>query len=127
MSSRSRPRATPSSTLLGREAESAAQRWYRERGFDLLDRNARLGPLEIDLVVADRVHLVFVEVRARRDLRFGHPAATVDGRKQGRLRAAAARWLTAHPEVAGLRVRFDVVAVVGRGAGAQLTVYENAF
>lgn len=127
MSSPLRRRATPSSTRLGREAESAALDWYRQRGFGIVDRNARLGPLELDLVVADRVHLVFVEVRARRDLRFGHPAATVDGRKQGRIRAAAARWLAAHPERAGLRVRFDVVAIVGRGASAELTVYANAF
>jgi Holliday junction resolvase-like predicted endonuclease len=31
--------------------------------------------------------------------------------KQRRLRRAAAAWLSARPELAGLQVRFDVVAV----------------
>lgn len=112
---------------IGRAAEELAARWYLRRGFVLLDRNARLGPLELDLVLTDRHSLVFVEVRARKNLTYGHPAASVDGRKQGRLRAAAARWLAAHPEATCRCVRFDVVAVVGRGPNATLTVYENAF
>ncbi len=118
---------TPSSTALGRTAETLALEWYLTRGYVLLDRNARLGPLELDLVVARGGTVVFVEVRARKDLRFGHPAATVDGRKQGRLRAAATRWLVRHPERRALRPRFDVVAIVGHGPAASLTVYEDAF
>lgn len=117
----------PAPLHLGREAECLAAERYVRLGFTVVDQNARLGPLELDLVMANRTWLVFVEVRARSDLRFGHPAATVDGRKQGRLRVAAARWLSLHPEWAGRRIRFDVVGVIGRGRGATLTVFENAF
>jgi Holliday junction resolvase-like predicted endonuclease len=35
----------------------------------------------------------------------------VTAEKQRRLRRAAEAWLAAHPEVAGLEARFDVVAV----------------
>jgi Holliday junction resolvase-like predicted endonuclease len=35
----------------------------------------------------------------------------VDDEKQRRLRRAADAWLARHPEAAGLRVTFDVIAV----------------
>lgn len=121
------PRGRPTSVGIGRAAEALAARWYEGHGYVVVDRNVRLGPLEIDLIVADANHLVFVEVRARRDLAFGHPAATVDGRKRGRVRAAAARWLATRRSSGFGVVRFDVVAVVGVGSSATIAVYENAF
>ena len=83
-----------------------------------VERNYRVarGPRarggEVDLILRDHDGtLVFVEVRARADLRHGGAAATVDGRKQQRLVFAARHFL------ARFRVlppcRFDVVSVEG--------------
>jgi Holliday junction resolvase-like predicted endonuclease len=41
----------------------------------------------------------------------GDPLEMVTEEKQRRLRRAAAAWLVAHPEAAGLEARFDAVAV----------------
>jgi putative endonuclease len=46
---------------------------------------------------------------------FGDPLEMVTEEKVRRVRRAAEAWLAAHPELAGLEVRFDVV--VERGAG----------
>ena len=48
---------------------------------------------ELDLVMRDGQTLVFVEVRARRSMAFGGAAASIDARKQLRLRRAAERYL----------------------------------
>ena len=42
---------------------------------------------------------------------FGDPLEMVTAEKQRRVRRAAAAWLAAKPELSGLRVGFDVVAV----------------
>ncbi len=60
----------------------------------------------------DGAVLVFVEVRYRRSVRFGTPAATVDARKQRRLATTARHYLKTHPTQ--LACRFDVVAISGQ-------------
>jgi putative endonuclease len=58
---------------------------------------------------------VFCEVKQKSGTDFGDPAEMVTEEKQRRLRRAAAAWLAARPELGGLRVRFDVVAVSPAG------------
>ncbi len=58
--------------------------------------------------------LRFVEVKEKRGPGFGDPLEMVTAEKQRRLRRAAETWLAARPELAGLLVGFDVVAVRGR-------------
>lgn len=74
-------------------------------------RNVRFRVGEIDLVMRDREVMVFVEVRFRRPSRFGGPAATVDYRKQQRIRRAATLWLIQTALVDRAPCRFDVVAM----------------
>ena len=55
--------------------------------------------------------LRFVEVKEKRSARFGDPLEMITPEKQRRLRQAAETWLAARPELAALRVGFDVIAV----------------
>lgn len=96
----------------GRWGEEQAAQWYARRGCAVLDRNWRCDRGELDLVVADGDTVVFVEVKARRDDRFGSASAAVGDRKQQTLRLLAARWFADHPGCRG-EMRFDVVAITG--------------
>lgn len=98
----------------GRRAELAACRYLQQQGLTLVEGNYRCGSGEIDLVMRDGQTLVFVEVRYRRSVRFGSAAESVDGRKQGKLLAAAAHYLQTHPKAARRACRFDVVALAGQ-------------
>jgi putative endonuclease len=102
-----------------------AERLTRE-GFTLLGRNVRVGRLELDLIARRQQLLVFCEVRARTHDRFVAPAATMDFRKVGRVRQAAARWLQQHRQ-GSVDVRFDVAAVIFDTPGGRVEYYEGAF
>ena len=64
---------------------------------------------EIDLIVADRRYLVFVEVKLRKSDTFASAFEHVDRRKQDRIRTTAAIYLSEYPT--DLQPRFDVVEI----------------
>lgn len=99
----------------GAEAEAQARRHLQNQGLTLIESNYRCRQGEIDLIMDDRGSTVFVEVRYRRSATFGGGAASVDGRKQARLIAAASHYLQRHPALAQRPARFDVIAI-GPGA-----------
>jgi putative endonuclease len=90
-------------------AERRAARWYRLRGWRILGTNVWAGRNEIDLVARRGRRLRFVEVKG--GIAFGDPAERVTAEKQRRVRRAAQAWLRSHPELRGLDMGFDVVAV----------------
>jgi putative endonuclease len=94
----------------GAEAERRARRFYRLRGYRVLDANVWAGGNEIDLILRRGGRLVFCEVKEKSYESFGDPAEMVGPEKQRRLRRAAEAWLAARPELDGLEVGFDVVA-----------------
>ena len=97
----------------GRRAERRAVFWYRLRGYRILGRNVWAGGNELDLVARRGSRIVVCEVKSKGGPGFGEPAEMVTPEKQRRLRAAAEAWLQANPQLRGLAVRFDVVAVAG--------------
>jgi len=110
---------------LGDRAEEAAAALYEGRGFSVVDRNVRVGRLEIDLIVSRGGMLVFVEVRSRRAGGMVHPALTIRGAKAQHMRQAAAMWLQSNG-ARGRVVRMDVVAASELPDRTfELEVYEN--
>jgi len=109
----------------GREAENRAWEYLQSRGLRLLQRNYRSRRGEIDLILQDHDSLVFVEVRYRRESRFGTGAESVDRRKQSKLIACAQYYMQTNPEIARQPCRFDVVSV--GGSGETIEWIRNAF
>ncbi len=97
------------SRLLGRWGESQAAEFLRGKGFRIIAANWRCRFGEIDLIAADDEFLCFVEVKLRKSAAFGPAAASVDRRKQDRLRTAAALYLSRHET--DLQPRFDVIEI----------------
>jgi putative endonuclease len=111
----SSPSAEPrrSTRALGGAVERRALWFYRLRGYRILATNVWIAGYELDLVVRRGRRLVFCEVKAKTDDRFGDPLEMVGPEKQRRLRRAAEAWQGAHPEADGLEVSFDVIAERG--------------
>lgn len=94
----------------GRAGEDVALKFLRGQGLHLIARNYRCRYGEIDLVMEDGRTVVFVEVRLRANKRYGGAAASVDRRKQLRLRTTAARFLQER-RLLDRPARFDVAAL----------------
>ena len=75
----------------------------------------------------DGATLVFVEVRYRRDARYGGGAASVDFNKRRKLVRAAQLFLVSHREFANASCRFDVIEVAPIGAGWRVRHLPDAF
>ena len=109
----------------GLDAEDEAARFLNAQGFAVLDRRWKCKDGELDLVVASKGLIVFVEVKARADQSAGQAALERLGADHARLMAAAEQWIAAHSEACeGRDMRFDVVLIV---PGAPITHVENAF
>jgi putative endonuclease len=107
----------------GAAAERRAVRHYRLRGYRILATNVWVGGNELDVVARRGRMLVFCEVKEKLGDGYGDPFEMVGPEKQRRVRRAAESWLAAHPELAALQARFDVVAV----RGARVERLANAF
>jgi putative endonuclease len=113
---------------LGQFGEEQAARYLRRRFYTVLERNYRCRFGEIDLIARRGGVLAFVEVKLRKDDRYGEAREFVTPQKQQRVRAAAEHWLSLHETQ--LQPRFDVVEVYApRGADGPLKLkhIENAF
>jgi putative endonuclease len=97
----------------GARWEDAALHHLTRHGLELVTRNfiCRFG--EIDLVLRERGILVFAEVRYRGDVARGDGTVSVGPAKRAKLTRAAALYLQAHPHLAALPCRFDVVGCGG--------------
>jgi putative endonuclease len=103
------PRSDP--TPAGSDAEQAARRLLESAGLVHVAANVRYKVGELDLVMRDGDALVFIEVRARRSLRYGGAAASVGHHKRVRLHRAANRFLLERfGQHRWPACRFDVVA-----------------
>ncbi|HUZ83017.1 MAG TPA: YraN family protein [Gaiellaceae bacterium] len=100
----------PTSPQPRNAAERRAARWYRLRGYRILETNCWRAGAEIDVVARRGRVVVFCEVKSKSGEGFGDPLEMVDARKVARVRRAATAWLGGHPELDGLEVRFDVIA-----------------
>ena len=112
--------------ILGQNGEDVAAAFYEARGFDVLDRNYRVGEGEIDVIARREGLVVFCEVKTRRSDSWGQPAEAVDWRKQQRLRRLAARYMRER-KPGPAEIRFDVVSIVVREGRTEVTHLPSAF
>jgi putative endonuclease len=115
----------------GAAIEAAARVHLVNAGLREVASNANYRFGELDLVMLEgggaTATLVFVEVRYRRDSRFGGGAASVDASKRRKIVRAAQAFLAAHPRLAQMACRFDVVDADGDPASPRFDWLRDAF
>lgn len=104
----------------GRGGEALAAAYLELAGLTVLERNARLAGVEVDLVARERDVRVIVEVKLRSRSDYGGAALAVDRVKRERLLRAARSLGDGEP------VRVDVVAIELVDGGLDLRHYRNA-
>jgi putative endonuclease len=96
---------------LGQSGEETVVRYLEKKGYTILAKNYRCKVGEIDIIAGDNADLVFIEVKTRSGLGYGHPAAAVTSRKQRQI-ARAAQWYLAEKQLFDTPARFDVISVL---------------
>ncbi|NJB86632.1 putative endonuclease [Lewinella marina] len=110
----------------GERGEALAQRYLLDHGYTVEARNYRYRRTEIDIIARRDGILVFVEVKTRSSLAFGHPSTFFKPEQQRRISRAASMYME---EVNyEWEIRFDLIAILYRSpTDYQLTHYEDVF
>lgn len=95
--------------IAGAWGEALAAQYLINKKYKLLSSGYRCRFGEIDLIVKDRKHLVFVEVKLRKSSSFAQGREFVDIHKQDRLRTTASFYLQEFPTK--LQPRFDIIEI----------------
>ena len=106
---------------LGFSYEKIACQYLEEQGLKILEMNYHIRQGEVDIIAREGNILVFLEVKYRRDERYGHPAEAVTPAKQKKICLVAKHYCyTRHFDGA---VRFDLVSLCGE----EIIWYRDAF
>lgn len=97
--------------MTGKQAEQFACHYLQKQNLTLITQNYHCRRGEIDLIMQDQYTLVFVEVRYRKNARFGSALESVDHRKQAKIITTAEHYLLQNRQQYS-DYRFDVIAVM---------------
>ena len=100
---------TPTTKSIGDQGEEIAHQYLESKGYTILERNWRTSTLEVDIICTDEEFLIFVEVKYRKNSKFGEPVEFISGDKMRNLSIAAGRYLEKKDYMGS--IRFDVVGI----------------
>ncbi len=100
-----------SSIQRGQQYEDLALDYLLGQGLELVVRNYRCRWGELDLLMQEQGSLIIVEVRYRKNARFGSAMESVTANKQSRIVAATKHYIMTHK--INQPIRFDVLAITG--------------
>ena len=99
----------PRNKLTGAWGEALAAEYLRKKRYKILAAGYFCKFGEIDLIVLNKKHLVFVEVKLRKSGDFAQAMEFVDRRKQDRIRMTASMYISEN--ATDLQPRFDVIEI----------------
>ena len=108
---------------LGSEKEELAIAYLTEQGIKILARNFYFRGGELDLIVKDGEYICFIEVKYRKNDRFGCPEDSVTFAKQKKMIKGARQYLYSKKYPEQIPCRFDVIAIHQE----DITWIQNAF
>jgi len=118
---------TTTKQTTGNLAEDEALAFLTQKGMELIERNFRCYVGEIDLIMRDPTHVVFVEVRFRSRSCYGNATDSIIPDKIKKIIRAATMYLQMKKWLYKVDSRFDIVAIDLTKAGKKITWLKNAF
>ena len=109
---------------IGNLGEDLAVKFLLEKGYELLERNFFKPFGEIDIIAKDKDYLVFIEVKARKNVNFGFPREFVNKNKIKKIQDVAQMYML-EKNLFGIKIRFDVIEIIFDEH--KITHIDNAF
>ena len=110
---------------LGQRGEDLAASYLQKKGYKIIQRNYKTMIGEIDIIARDRDDLVFIEVKTRESLEYGHPFESVNKNKRRKIANVAMLYLKRLKDIPPCR--FDVVSVYYEQGRAEFNLIQDAF
>lgn len=116
-----------SKKIVGKYGENKACEYLTKKGYKIIDRNFTCKQGEIDIVAISKLNeLVFVEVKTRRNLKYGTPCEAVTYNKIKHI-VASSRFYIYLYNFYNLPVRYDVIEVFLYNYSFLVNHISNAF
>lgn len=110
---------------LGETGEQIAARYLEEQGCVILDRHYRKDHKEVDIIALDHGELAVIEVKTRTNEDYFTAEQAVDHHKRQNIIRVANNYVRRYHRTEPLR--FDIIAIVGSGATAEIRHTKDAF
>lgn len=95
---------------VGRFGEDEAEKYLKQKGYKILERNFSCKRGEIDIIALDKEEIVFIEIKARISLKYGLPSEAVTKYKLKHIYKTAEYYLYSR-NLQNENTRIDVIEV----------------
>jgi putative endonuclease len=113
------------SQQIGFAAEKYARDYLVKQGLRWITSNYRCRWGEVDLIMKDANHLVFIEVRSRVSDAYGGAIESITYSKRQKILKTATHYMTVKNSYNTFSARFDVISI--QGSAAKVEWIKNAF
>ena len=107
--------------------EDVACEYIQASGAGIIRRNYRIRSGEIDIIAKDGKYYCFIEVKYRKDSRYGEPESAVNYFKQKQISGVSRHFLSYILKSVEVPVRYDVIAISGEKGAVTVRWLKNAF
>ena len=101
--------------ITGKEGEDIATEFLKQNGYQIIERNFQTRHGEIDIIAKDKREYVFIEVKTRKNNKYGQPIDAIDERKIKHLKMSIHYYLYIH-HIENNYIRIDVIEVKYEGS-----------
>lgn len=114
---------------LGINGELIAKKFLTDKNYKFIKHNFRYDRAEIDLIFEDEKNklLIFIEVKTRRNKKFGEPEESVNLSKQNQIKKAVLGFIKDNSGFAYHDLRIDVISIFLKNGSIEINQIENAF
>lgn len=109
---------------IGEYYESLACEFLLNKGYRILERNFFIRGGEIDIIADFENYIVFLEVKSRNNLAFGHPLESISNKKIVSLTKTAEQYIYVK-DLNGKNFRIDLISIFDYNNNIDIKHIEN--
>ena len=96
--------------ITGKEGEHIATEFLKHIGYKIIEKNFQARQGEIDIIAKDKEEYVFVEVKTRKNKKYGKPIDSIDKRKIEHIKRTISYYLYLN-RLQNKFIRIDVIEI----------------
>lgn len=110
----------------GKLAENYVLNFFLQKNFTLISKNYRYKKFEIDIILKKNDLILFIEVKARKNNKYGNPEEFLSESQKNRIHLAAENFL--FETKWEKNIRFDIASIfLDENKNFILEIFEDAF